>query len=158
MLSCFRYTFVSAFGSWLFQCKNEGISNRWRAASFAMGIMFIVLHAYCKVRPRIITLWTGTSFMACLYLLPLAEYLIKKVRLSFAPFELLGRASFNIFLVQMVYYPYPAPSVCERIGVHVLWLLSHAAICIGAGLAFHLVEQPVTKGSCSLPEKLLRRW
>lgn len=141
----FRYTFVIAFGSWLYQCKDEKISNWWRIVSFVVGLAFIVSYRYLKVEPRVITEWTGTSFIACLYLLPISGFLIKKVHIRCKPIECIGKASFNIFLVQMVYFAFAAAFVRKVTGVHILWLLAHIVICMTIGIIFYFVEQPITK-------------
>ena len=148
----FRYTFVIAFGAWLYQGRDK-IPFVWKVASFLVGTIFIVLYRYIKIKPRIITYWTGTSFLACLFLLPVAEFLIKKVHLSCKPIEFLGKASFNIFLAQMVYYAYMFEFTRKLISSHILQLCAHIAICVTSGIIFYFVEHKITARVLSLISK-----
>ena len=140
----FRYIFVIAFGSWLYQRK-EKTSAIWKIFSFAVGVIFIILYCYLKVKPKIIIYWTATCFLACLYLLPIADFLITKTHISCKPAELLGKASFNIFLSQMVYFNYMVGFVRKIIPVHIFQLLAHIGICVISGLLFYFIEQKITK-------------
>ena len=118
----FRYTFVIAFGSYLWQCKKEKIALRWKIGAFIVGVAFIIAFCYFKLQPKIIIYWTSTCFLACLYLLPIADFLICRVHCSFKPAELVGKASFNIFLTQMVYFVYGVGFVRKIIPNHILQL------------------------------------
>ena len=146
----FRYTLVIAFGSYLGQCKGEKLALGWKIASFAAGTAFIIAYRYFAFPPRIIIYWTKTSFLACLYLLPIAAFLICSVHLRFKPLELIGKASFNIFLVQMVYYAYAAGFAAKFFSSHIVHLCFHIGICISAGLIFYAIEQPLTKFALSM--------
>ena len=153
----FRYTLVIAFGSWLWQCKTEKISAIWKIASFVLGTAFIIVYRYLNVQPKIIIYWTKTSFIACLYLLPIASFLIHKVQCSFKPLEILGKASFNIFLVQMVYYVYAVNFMSKLFPSHIAHLFANIAICVIFGLVFYFLEQPITKFVLSLWKKRILR-
>ena len=144
-LLLFRYTLVIAFGSWLYQRKKEKNQFLWKSVSFFIGLAFIILYCYIGIKPTIIVYWTSTCFLACLYVLPIAGFLIRKVHITFKPIEFIGRASFNIFLVQMVYFEYAAGVMRIIIPSHFLWLCAHIGICLIAGLLFYWVEQKITK-------------
>ena len=143
-LLLFRYTLVIAFGSWLWQWRQEKIHSLWKVISFFTGVVFILLYCYIKLSPKIIIYWTSTCFVACLYLLPIASFLIRKVHISCRPAELLGKASFNIFLVQMVYFTYAVGFVRKLVQAHFVQLCAHIGICVVAGLLFFFVEQKLT--------------
>ena len=151
----FRYTSVIAFGSYLWQCKDEKVHWPLTIAGFVAGVACIVSYRYFMYEPKIIIYWTDTSFVATMYLLPIAAYLIKRVHWSFKPLETIGKASYNIFLVQMVYYAYCLGIVRSHISSHWIQLSLHIVVCIGVGLIFYAIEQPLTKKiiAVALPDK-----
>ena len=118
---------------------------------------FSIVYRYLNVQPKIIIYWTKTSFIACLYLLPIASFLIRKVSFSFKPLEILGKASFNIFLVQMVYYVYAVNFMSKLFPSHIAHLFANIAICVIFGLVFYFLEQPITKFVLSLWKKRISR-
>ena len=78
----FCYTFIIAFGSWLWQHKEEKIVFGWKIVSFLMGVTCIILYAYLGIQSKIINnVWQKTSYLPCLYLLPIAEFLIRRLSL-----------------------------------------------------------------------------
>ncbi len=105
-LLIFRYISVISFGSFL--ASRENCFDLWdKILSFCIGAGFIFLISYTSYKPKIIIYWTGTSFLATLYILPICDFMIKKcTKIRIQPLEWLGKASFNIFLVQMVYFNY----------------------------------------------------
>ena len=66
---------------------------------------------------------------------------LKNIR--FKPVEIIGKASYHIFLVQMVWY-YLA---YERIASwNIYWaLVINLVICIGVGITFYLIETPLNE-------------
>ena len=153
----FRYTFVIAYGSYLWQCRGKaegGIAFGWKIASFLAGCVFIIMYAYMGVQSKIVNNdWKDTTYLPCLYIVPLAEFLIQRVHFGFKPLELIGRASFNIFLVQMVYYTYAVNFVRRLIPNHSLCLVLHIVICVSVGLIFYLVEKPITHAVLQVGKK-----
>ena len=145
-LLIFRYIFVISFGRYLAE-KNNTI-NKWQyIISFVIGVGFIILHSYLRYESVIFKYWTATSVIACLYILPISAYLInykKQIRCDL--FEILGKASYNIFLVQMVYFGFFDTLIHEFVGGHMmLKLLFTVVINIAVGLLFYYIEVPVTK-------------
>lgn len=102
-LLLFRYIFVISFGCYLAIGKSK-ISKKTYMILMLVGIIFIIAYQYLGYEPVIITEWTGTSFVACLYILPIAAVLLRKISVGNRVVEVVGKASYNIFLVQMIYY------------------------------------------------------
>ena len=144
----FRYLPIVAYGIWL---ASEEYRPRPTLAVTGMiiGIGFIYAVSYRGYIPRIFNEWSGTSAMACLYIMPIIGFFIKKCENAhFAPLELLGRASFNIFLVQKVwYYLWRQVFQTDGIGEHVIArrLGATYVVCIAAGLVFWLIESRITR-------------
>lgn len=142
-LLIFRYTLVIAFGCYLALGDYPKSAKRFIPASI-LGIAYILATKYFGFKPLLTELWSGTSIWAILYILPIAAWLIANKKLRFRPIELLGKASYNIFLVQMVYYN-TAYLVYRQIGRRSLQILVNIAICVSLGLLFYYAETPITK-------------
>lgn len=141
-----RYLFVIAFGVYVYMLKEKSIRKIWGVIALIIGIAFIGLVEYNSYNPKIIIYWTGTSFMACLYIMLIAYILLScKKRISFKPLEVLGKASFNVFLTQMVYYTYMAGAIYKYISSMCLRILINILICGLFGVIFYHIENPLTK-------------
>lgn len=144
-LLLFRYILLIAVGCY-FSLYNEMVNRMLAIICEIVGIGFILLVCYTNYSPRVITYWTRTSFMAALYIIPIVVWSLKTLhKMKCAPLELLGKASYNIFLTQMVYYAFAAGYVGERIDGRALQLLANLAICLGVGVLFYYIETPLTK-------------
>ena len=142
-LLLFRYTLLIAFGVFLAfgkYKKSIGIS----LAAIVVGIVYIFLFEYFGFTPVITTYWTHTSLFAVLFIMPIAAVLLLNDKIKCKPIELLGKASYNIFLVQMLYYNV-ASIIYGAIENRVLQLLLNIVICVSVGFLFYLVETPITK-------------
>lgn len=114
--------------------------------SFVVGALFIYKCNFMEYEPRIITHWTKTSYLACLYILPIATIMILKLKsVRFIPLEFLGKASYNIFLAQMVWYHFGFKWLGTVVEDRLMLLAVDILICIIAGILFYFAEQPVTR-------------
>lgn len=143
-LTIFRYTFLIALGCF-FYLYDKIVPQKFLGISFSIGIVFIVCTRYLGMKTVVLDMWTGTSFMAALYIAPIFYILINKCgQVDFKPLAYIGKASFNIFLVQMVYYAFVAEvvySLNDNIAVRVIMNL---IICIVSGLLFYKLENGIT--------------
>lgn len=158
-LLIFRYTLVIAFGCYLALGDYPKTKKRFIPASI-LGIGYILATKYFGLKPIFTDLWTGTSMWASLYILPIIAWLIANRKIQFKPIELLGKASYNIFLVQMVYYN-AAPWIYRHIGSVSLRILVNTVVCVSVGLLFFYAETPITKAisrkANAAAERLLNR-
>ncbi|MBQ8822588.1 MAG: acyltransferase [Lachnospiraceae bacterium] len=144
-LLIFRYLFIIAAGCYFAMVK---IQRNYRSiiigvGSVVAGMGFIYLFSYATYSPKIITYWSSTSFVVCLFVIPILGWLLQKGRLACKPLEVVGKASFNIFLVQMIYYNF-ADSMYEMIEGRSAQLVFNIVNCVVAGVAFYYLEKPVT--------------
>lgn len=93
-----------------------------------LGAIYIVIFNYTDARPIITDQRTVTSVFAVLFMVPIMRYLIKLNKLPNSLLELIGRASFNIFLVQMIYWLF-AEKVYEIIHGTFAQLLVNLVVC-----------------------------
>lgn len=142
-LLLFRYTFIIAVGVYLASSKYKP-HTKIALGAFCAGILFLVATQYLGVGTLCINYWIKTSLFGCLYIAPMMGLGIRRLEnLTFAPLELLGRASYNIFLVQKVYYS-QAQRMYNLIPGERYDLLGTVVICVALGLVFYVIEQPIT--------------
>ena len=157
-LLVFRYISVIAFGAYLASEKagNGTISASAKRIlgilSLAAGTAFLLLTQYMGYRPRIVIYWTSTCFLATLCVLPICAILLHKcAAFRCRALEAVGKASFNIYFAQMVWFTVPRFSQVlfadagSRHRVIVLQNALNVAVCVCAGLVFYLIEQRITK-------------
>ena len=89
--------------------------------------------------------WTRVSFVGSMYFVPIMYVLISKCKIKCKPLEVLGAASFNIFLTQMVFFWIGASFVYAYVPSRLLQLILCVVICVVTGVLFYYIEQPFTK-------------
>lgn len=143
-LLLFRYTLLIAFGCFLYVCRDP-VRPLWLTVSLVVGAAYIYLVSYTGYQMRVMLYFRVTSFVAALYIIPIFYVLVRRWgHIGCPPLEFLGRASFNIFLTQMVYYCFASDRVGALIGSRPLHLLANLVICLSAGTVFYLVEGKLT--------------
>lgn len=153
-----RYLFIISFGTYLAFLDNKRIRTKWGIASFIIGVSFILITEYTQYEPHIMRYWTGTCFIACLYILPILYILLRLVKNpKCVLLELLGRASFNIFLTQMVWFNYGAGFMYKHIDNIFIRLLINFIVCFVFGIFFYHIENPFTKKLTRLFQNIQNR-
>lgn len=142
----FRYLFVIAAGVYVafFQPKRPGIKFLL-AASLAAGLGFIILFSYTSYQPRLVTMWTTTSFPTGLYVFAVFGFLLPRIKGGCKPLEITGKASFNIFLIQMIYYNFADRILPLLGGSDLLFILVSVINCVAVGILFYLGEHKLTE-------------
>ena len=139
-LLLFRYFMLLAFGSY-FAMNKMNLKN-W--ILLFVGFCFIILFRYTNYKPKIFKWWTGTSMFPVLFIIPIFGFLVEK-NIKFAPLEKIGKASYNIFLTQMVYYCYLYWKIKEIFENVYLNALVSIVICVIIGIVFYEIENRITK-------------
>ncbi len=136
-LIALRYIFVIACGIYAAIAGKDGekkTSGRINVVLMALtvlaGAAFVYLFNFTSYKPKIITYWASTSVLAVLFVVPLMFVMVRKCKIGFLPLEIIGKASFHIYLVQMVYYVFRADQ----------GYFFSLAFCLAAGILFWLVE------------------
>lgn len=141
----FRYLFVLSYGCFLYFYKQQNIKHELSVIIGAVGAIYIVIFNYTNAKPVITGLWTNTSVFASLILFPIMMILLEKNSLHNKLFEMLGQASFNICLVQMVYYLIADSIAKDYIPYPPLQIAANVLICCFIGVMFHKIENPITQ-------------
>lgn len=143
-----RYVFILGFGCFLYVRQQANIVGRkhWYYLAGLVGLAYLIVFKYTSVEPIIIPKgWISTSVIGVLFIVPAMLYLMTPNKLHCAPIELLGKASFNIFLVQMCYYWGLAHSVYRWFPRAWMQLLASLVICCACGILFYKIESPFTQ-------------
>ena len=139
-LLLFRYFMLIAFGS--YYAMNKANRKHW-ILSF-VGFCFIILLKYTNYSPKIFKWWTGTSMFPVLFIIPIFGFLVEK-DINIPPLEKIGKASYNIFLTQMVYYCYLYWKIKEVLANVFLNMVASITICVIIGIVFYEIEYRITK-------------
>ncbi len=148
-LLLFRYLLLIAFGCYMYLKKGK-IRKPIGIVSVLTGILFIWIYIYRNYTPHIVIHWTSTSFLAALYIMPVIGLLLCSTtnsRIKCPPIELLGKASYHIFLSQMYYYQFVMYPLQVRYAdaSTISLLLISIVVCLSSGLLFYVVETAITK-------------
>lgn len=138
-----RYILLISFGCYI--GLNGKLSWPSSVGLFIVGAISIYLNSFKGISLFFITSWRSTSFLTSLFAIPVFYYLIK-LDLHCKPLELLGKASYNIFLVQMVFFGFGVRHVVSMfISNPIVHFITCLMICLVGGVVFYFVENPITK-------------
>lgn len=138
-----RYVFAVALGCYFSMGKFR--IRKWIGVlSVAIGAGFIYLDSYLEYQPIIFYWWTKTCMLAVFYIAPISYVLIKRCTWRCKPLEILGRASYNVFLVQMVIF-HIMGELQNGIEARFMPMLATYISCIVLGIVFYKIETPITK-------------
>ena len=153
----FRYTFVIAFGTFLYLNKKK-VNILWYIASFILGVAYIVGHDYLHYESQIITMWQTTSLYGVLYIIPVIALIMHFAgQLRIVPLEWIGKRTYDIFLIQMLYYECFNKLVGQYITNTALHYIVNVAICVGVGALYYLIETPVTNWLCKKSDAIIEK-
>ena len=147
-LIAFRYVFIIAYGCFLFCTEKRNRNRKEIALSCIVGIigaLYITMFEYMGMKPVITNQWSNTSVFAVLLIVPIMDYLLRKEQISNRLLELTGKASYNIFLVQLLYYAMFAYKVYEHVSIGIIRVIVNIVICVVVGIVYYKIEYPFTK-------------
>lgn len=150
----FRYLLYVALGCYMYfhfqDRKKYPLPTLALILMFVAGLSFSVSVYQFGFKPPIFKFWTKTAMPVALYIFPIVYILIDKCGHKQLPrpfhhfFSEIGKASYHIFLIQMIYYrlfdhivfpPKPAiPVVCGNL-----------VISLAFGYCYYLLESKLSK-------------
>ena len=138
-----RYLLAIALGCYFSSGKFK--IKKWMGIlSFLFGAAFLYAISYCGYRSTYFSRWSKTSMPAALYIAPIIYLLIKKCTWECKPLALLGKASYNIYLVQMVFF-YMANHIFDGVKGRLSSMLFTYVVCLVLGVIFYKIETPITQ-------------
>ncbi|MBE6714710.1 MAG: acyltransferase, partial [Ruminococcaceae bacterium] len=116
-LCALRYVFAVAIGCFIYLYYKRDAKWNWVwVHMFEIGALYIWIVCYTDYKERIFTEWKSTSMMAILFIAPLLAFAIDRCRdWHCKPLEIIGRSSYHILLVQIVYYNYYADRIYAKL-------------------------------------------
>ena len=158
-----RYTFVIACGIF-FYFEEKNFKKNLKTfiillLSGVIGFAYIFITSYTQYRERIFVNWTTTSMMTTFWIFPLFFILYKALgKLPPSKLQVIGKASYHIFLTQMVYYctiiPYRISSAVPSV-----WIFAaiNIIICVAFGCVFYYFEYFITSRIISYTQKQFKK-
>lgn len=147
-LLIFRYNAFIVTGIALYYYREKIFERRSLVfISTILGAIYISMCNYCGYGPLIFSKWTVTSLPTVFWAFGLVvlgfKYLEFKNTSCIAKlFSTIGKASYHIFLTQMVYFNFLG-GLSNRIGVE-----ANVLICVIIGLIFYCFETFVLSNAC----------
>lgn len=144
-LMAFRYIFAIAMGCFIHIYKDKKMTWTWILMWF-VGVSYIWKVNYTDYKPEILNRWTNTSMMTILYMAPIFVFGMKKLsQVKCKWLETIGKASYHIFLFQIIYYNFVGPYVMTWIGSRAAELVVSVAMCLAGGYGFYRVYNYVSE-------------
>jgi len=140
-LLIFRYVFIISVGVH-HRFHHVDIRDMRIRISLMIGMIYILIAYYAGVSP-FVRYWRTTSYLAALYGGVIA-IVFMGTNMRFRPLESIGRASFDIFLVQAYYYAFWHEIISRRMNVWIVPFFD-LVICISGGLLFYEFESRLTR-------------
>ena len=149
-LLAFRYIFALALGCYLYIYREK--EEKWYKwlMFFAVGAAYTYVVNYISYNKLIFTYWFRTSMISMLYITPiflLGIRYMKNVRIPFI--ENLGKASYHILMVQILYYNFLAPIVWYASANKIIndfWgMILSLVICLGGGYGYYMLYNFISR-------------
>ena len=138
----FRYVFVLAAGVYTF--KQYKLCPFLSALMMAGGGAFIAAITYLGYETKILNAsWATTNVISSLWIVPLTIWILREKKMRFLPLEIIGRASYHIFLVQMVYYRGYYTLLSDKVSTWQMHFLLGVLISLAIGIVFYYIEKPL---------------
>lgn len=116
---------------------------------FVIGIVWQTCLNYLQLNPIFMNnSWARVNYLSCLFITPIMYMIIRKfsnLKVKCSVLKKLGKASYNIYLVQMVFYGCGgARLVYHFVNSSILRLVICLVVCLGTGFVFYKIEAPIT--------------
>ena len=144
-----RYAFHIAFGCYLALYSLDSLPKPLRIGMGVFGFCWLIILCYTSYKPMVFQpYWKNTAFFPAMFIIPIVGWLIEKTQLKCKPLELLGKASFNIYLTQKIFY-YGMETLFDGHFpfIYSTWVqcLVNLVLCFAIGILFYYIETPLTK-------------
>ena len=140
-LLVFRYIFIIAFGVYIFYYDIKP----WILFLICiLGSIYILIVYYRLYEPKILIMkpWNQTNFIASMWICPFVYLLIRKTYFKYLPFSIIGKSSYNILFVQLIYhivYSYKIDTANDYVGI-----IIGTIMCLIIGVLIGFIEKPIT--------------
>lgn len=158
-LLIFRYVFLIACGVYLYFKRDAALGHGKKfipisILSLAIGVYYLWFVSYkTDIHHTLFQYWTKTSMMSAFYIFPIIYILYRLLRnvpqTKFGKILALpGKASYHIFLTQMVFYyildVYLRRHYLKSTGDNKM-VIAYIIICVSIGIIYYYIETPLEK-------------
>ena len=140
-LLLFRYLFLIFSGTYI--VDKHSINKYAHSISIIIGGLIVYSINYTNFEWPIIKYWVDTSMLCSAYIIPIVHILIK-TKIHSKVMEFIGKASYNIFLIQMFYYFTIEKLLIKYINNLKIEIPLSIIICLILGIIFYFIEQKIT--------------
>lgn len=143
----FRYVSILAFGCYIATGKAK-LKKTLLLLMFVAGVTWQTALCYLGLTPRFMNYsWARVNYLSVLLVSPIMYAVItkfKEAEIKSPVLIELGKASYNVFLTQKVFYAYAAQVIYKAVKGIAAQLASCILICCVAGYFFYRIERKVT--------------
>lgn len=142
-----RYTLLIGLGIYLADSTMDGSQDKIAVVFFAVGLVSVVVNGSFR-QPALFGEWKTTSMVCAAYAYGILYALMRLCSRAQCPFlERIGRASYYVYLVQMVFFRFGGDAILERLFpvevcafFRVMQMLAAAVFCCTVGLLFRRMD------------------
>ena len=143
-----RYISIIGFGCYIAIGKIK-LSKAILIIMFVVGVAWQIKLNYFDFKPVFMNYsWARVNYIPVLFVMAIMYIVIKKFydsKIKILLFQELGKASFDIYLVQKVFYGYGCANlVYSSIESRKIQLLICILVCVVLGYTFYLIENKIT--------------
>ena len=161
-ISLYRYFMYIAFGIYLFINRRKKLHVLPLLLSFLAGSFYLISFNYEDVDWPIFKFWSWSALPVAFFIFPFVYLILHyfgQMEISGKPGSLLsftGKASYHIFLVQMLYYQLEFDTIANNALPTAAALLCHIAVCVSLGIGYYILENHLTSSLSSLYHFMMR--
>ena len=113
--------------------------------SMMIGFSYIIAHSYYRWTPFFFNRsWADVCFIPCMFFIPIIAFFIQKEKITCKPLEQIGKASYHIYLTQMIYYNFVKKDIALTfIRNQYLWCFISILLCAFFGYLFYELENKI---------------
>lgn len=140
-----RYLLLVAFGCYLYLHPRSRVKRWQMLLMLAVGFTYIYTSFYVEREPVLFSYWTPTAMPVSFYIFPIVVLLFRKFYHCTIPGSVgsvlteIGKASYHIFLVQMVYYHFNLGFVAMEFPMGIS-VAANIVLCVCIGCSFYEAE------------------
>jgi len=132
--SVLRYIFAVALGFWV-------ADGRSVLPALPVSALYLIAYARGWVVPFFEEAWQPQNLIAFVYPASIVEVTMKRAKDGIPALMRLGRASYHIFLVQMIWFAFGLPSLNTIVDMPTLMSTAISlTVCCAIGLLFHAAD------------------
>lgn len=159
-ISLFRYFMYIAFGSYLFLNREKKLPAPALSVLFLTGLFYLISSDYLCFEWPIFQYWSWSALPVAFFIFPfvyLVLHYLEHIRIPGSFGKMLtftGKASYHIFLVQMLYYQLELDA-CFNMLPTGLALLIHVSICMSLGMGYYVLENRLSTSCYAYIQKAI---